>query len=32
MPDLALTPLEIGLASTIEWFWAEQEKLVPRKA
>ncbi len=31
IPDLALTPLETGLARTIEWFWAEQEKLTPRK-
>ena len=29
LPDLALTPLELGLAKTIEWFWQEQEKLLP---
>lgn len=32
MPGLALTPLDVGLARTIEWFWAEQERLVPRPA
>jgi GDP-L-fucose synthase len=29
LPDLVLTPLELGLSKTIEWFWQEQEKLVP---
>jgi len=29
LPNLALTPLELGLSKTIEWFWQEQEKLVP---
>ena len=29
LPDYNLTPLELGLAKTIEWFWQEQEKLVP---
>jgi GDP-L-fucose synthase len=31
IPDLAFTPLEIGLAQTIEWFWSEQEALVPER-
>lgn len=30
LPDLTLTPLEVGLTRTIEWFQAEQEKLLPR--
>lgn len=29
LPNVVLTPLELGLAKTIEWFWQEQEKLVP---
>lgn len=29
IPDLSLTPLEVGLTRTIDWFWQEQEKLVP---
>lgn len=29
LPNLVLTPLELGLSKTIEWFWQEQEKLVP---
>ncbi|NES86733.1 MAG: NAD-dependent epimerase/dehydratase family protein [Moorea sp. SIO2B7] len=29
LPDLSLTPLELGLTKTIEWFWLEQEKLLP---
>jgi GDP-L-fucose synthase len=29
LPDIALTPLELGLTKTIEWFWQEQEKLLP---
>lgn len=28
LPNFKLTPLELGLAKTIEWFWQEQEKLV----
>ncbi|MDY6786171.1 MAG: NAD-dependent epimerase/dehydratase family protein [Cyanobacteriota bacterium] len=28
LPDLALTPLELGLTQTIEWFWQEQDKLL----
>jgi GDP-L-fucose synthase len=28
LPDLTLTPLELGLTQTIEWFWQEQEKLL----
>ena len=28
IPDLQLTPLEIGLAKTIDWFETEQEKLL----
>ncbi len=28
IPDLTLTPLEIGLAKTIDWFETEQEKLL----
>ena len=30
MPDLTLTPLEVGLTKTIDWFWNEQEKLLGR--
>ncbi|ACK66336.1 NAD-dependent epimerase/dehydratase [Rippkaea orientalis PCC 8801] len=29
LPNFELTPLKLGLAKTIEWFWQEQEKLVP---
>lgn len=29
LPNLTLTPLELGLSKTIDWFWQEQEKLVP---
>ena len=29
LPNFRLTPLELGLTKTIEWFWQEQEKLVP---
>ncbi|WP_009543153.1 NAD-dependent epimerase/dehydratase family protein [Crocosphaera subtropica] len=29
LPNFGLTPLELGLTKTIEWFWQEQEKLVP---
>ncbi|MEM8779804.1 MAG: NAD-dependent epimerase/dehydratase family protein [Cyanobacteria bacterium P01_G01_bin.49] len=29
LPNFDLTPLELGLTKTIEWFWQEQEKLVP---
>ena len=29
LPHFGLTPLELGLTKTIEWFWQEQEKLVP---
>lgn len=32
LPDLRLTPLAQGLAQTIEWFWQEQEKLVPTQS
>ena len=28
MLSLTLTPLEVGLAKTIDWFWAERERLV----
>jgi GDP-L-fucose synthase len=28
IPDLELTPLEVGLKRTIDWFWSEREKLV----
>lgn len=28
MPDLNLTPLDVGLARTIGWFWAEEKKLI----
>lgn len=31
VPNLDLTPLELGLSKTIEWFWQEQEKLVPAR-
>ncbi len=31
LPNFQLTPLELGLAKTIEWFWQEQEKLVPAR-
>lgn len=30
-PGLKLTPLEEGLSRTIDWFWTEQEKLLPDK-
>lgn len=30
LPDLTLTSLEVGLAKTIDWFWTEQEKLLPK--
>jgi GDP-L-fucose synthase len=29
LPNLKLTPLEIGLSRTIDWFWSEQGKLFP---
>ncbi|MGK7933105.1 MAG: NAD-dependent epimerase/dehydratase family protein [Microcystaceae cyanobacterium] len=29
VPNLCLTPLELGLSKTIKWFWQEQEKLLP---
>ncbi|MDJ0511033.1 MAG: NAD-dependent epimerase/dehydratase family protein [Crocosphaera sp.] len=29
LPHFGLTPLELGLTKTIDWFWQEQEKLVP---
>lgn len=29
LPELSLTPLDVGLTRTIEWFWQEQEKLTP---
>ncbi|BFM40928.1 NAD-dependent epimerase/dehydratase family protein [Synechocystis sp. LKSZ1] len=29
LPDVSLTPLAKGLAQTIQWFWQEQEKLLP---
>ena len=29
LPSLTLTPLDLGLDKTIEWFWREQEKLLP---
>lgn len=28
IPDLTLTPLDVGLERTIAWFWSEREKLV----
>jgi len=28
MPGLTLTPLEVGLAKTIDWFWAEEKQLI----
>ncbi len=31
IPNLVLTPLELGLSKTIKWFWLEQEKLLPAK-
>ena len=31
LPNFELTPLELGLAKTIKWFWLEQEKLVPAR-
>jgi len=31
VPHFSLTPLEIGLTKTIEWFWREQEKLLPQQ-
>jgi GDP-L-fucose synthase len=30
VPDLSFTPLEVGLPKTIEWFWSEQDKLLPK--
>ena len=27
LPELKMTPLEIGLEKTIDWLWKEQEKL-----
>lgn len=30
MPDLVLTPLDAGLARTIDWFMSEQQALAPR--
>lgn len=30
MPDLVLTPLDVGLARTIDWFWTEQGILLER--
>jgi GDP-L-fucose synthase len=29
--NLTLTPLELGIGKTIEWFWEEQEQLLPAK-
>lgn len=29
MPDLRLTPLDAGLAKTIDWFWTKREELLP---
>jgi GDP-L-fucose synthase len=29
IPDLALTPLEVGMEQTIEWFWDNRAKLTP---
>ena len=29
LPERQQTPLQTGLGKTIEWFWSEQEKLVP---
>ncbi len=31
LPNYTLTPLELGLTKTIEWFWQEQETLVPAR-
>ncbi|XLQ11429.1 MAG: NAD-dependent epimerase/dehydratase family protein [cyanobacterium endosymbiont of Epithemia adnata isolate EadnSB Bon19] len=31
LPNFKLTPLELGLAKTIEWFWLEQGKLIPAR-
>jgi GDP-L-fucose synthase len=31
MPDLALTPLDVGLTRTIDWFWREREKLLANR-
>ena len=28
MPGLTLLPLEVGLAKTTNWFWAERERLL----
>jgi GDP-L-fucose synthase len=30
LPDLQLTPLSVGLARTIEWFWSEQQAILAR--
>jgi GDP-L-fucose synthase len=29
IPNLSLTPLELGLEKTIEWFWEQRTQLVP---
>ncbi|BCL35884.1 NAD-dependent epimerase/dehydratase family protein [Nostoc sp. MS1] len=31
IPDLTLTPLEVGLSKTIEWFETQKDKLLPNK-
>lgn len=28
IPDLTMTPLDVGLTKTIDWFWREREKLL----
>lgn len=28
IPDLTMTPLDVGLTKTIDWFWRERDKLV----
>jgi GDP-L-fucose synthase len=28
IPDFTVTPLDVGLTKTIDWFWKEREKLL----
>lgn len=30
LPDLTPTPLEVGLAKTVDWFWGQSDKLAPK--
>jgi len=31
IPDLTMTPLDVGLERTIDWFWREREMLFPER-